>query len=447
MYTPEQVAAALTCYAQEGRSLRRTVRKLGYPSEEALTKWVANAGKPKRAVNKTKTKFSEEQRRDALRRVYEDGESLTSVAKDIGAYSGAAIIRWKHWSIEGRELVNMPIHKPRKTQTEPPSGGVESLQQENERLRLEVDILKETLVALKKDPGVDPRELTNREKVVMIDALKGRHSLPKLLKALGLTRSSFYYSVSASRRPDKYALERRLIRSIFEAQWSCYGYRRVRIELLKVAIRLSEKVVKNLMWEEGLVVSRAKHRSYSSYLGELSPAAPNLVNRDFHAPTPNEKWLTDITEFAVPAGKVYLSAIIDCFDGKAVSWRIGRAPTAELTNSTLKAAVEKTGPCKAILHSDRGNHYRWPEWIALVRKNGLVRSMSKKGYTPDNAACEGFFGRMKNECFHGRSFRDMSIEEFIEYLDRYLHWYNEVRIKMSLGGMSPVQYRASLNVS
>jgi transposase InsO family protein len=131
---------------------------------------------------------------------------------------------------------------------------------------------------------------------------------------------------------------------------------------------------------------------------------PNLVARDFHAEKPNEKWLTDITEFSLPAGKVYLSPIIDCFDGLAVTWSIGTSPNAKLVNSMLDAAISQLRPEeRPILHSDRGGHYRWPGWIRRMEEAGLTRSMSKKGCSPDNAACEGFFGRLKNEMFYGVS--------------------------------------------
>ena len=94
-----------------------------------------------------------------------------------------------------------------------------------------------------------------------------------------------------------------------------------------------------------------------------------------------------------------------------------------------------------IVHSDRGCHYRWPGWIALMSKHGLQRSMSRKGCSPDNSACEGFFGRLKNECFYGEDFSSYTIQEFIDYIDEYIDWYNEERIKMSLGGISPFEYR------
>ena len=158
--------------------------------------------------------------------------------------------------------------------------------------------------------------------------------------------------------------------------------------------------------------------------------------------------LTDITEFHIPAGKIYLSPIIDCFDGMVVSWTIGTSPNSKLANTMLQKAIEQLDPSEhPLVHSDRGCHYRWPEWINLMDTAGLTRSMSKKGCSPDNSACEGFFGRLKNEMFYGRNWNHASIDSFIHKLDEYIHWYNETRIKISLGGMSPFQYRRSLGIA
>ena len=101
---------------------------------------------------------------------------------------------------------------------------------------------------------------------------------------------------------------------------------------------------------------------------------------------------------------------------------------------------------KPLVHSDRGAHYRWPGWISRMDDAGLTRSMSKKGCSPDNSACEGFFGRLKNEMFYNRSWSNVTIDEFIEKLDQYIHWYAEKRRKLSLGGVSPIQYRKSLGL-
>ena len=214
-------------------------------------------------------------------------------------------------------------------------------------------------------------------------------------------------------------------------------------------LSLSEKVVQRLMKQECLIVTANKKRRCGSYIGEISPAPENLINRDFHSESPNEKWLTDITEFHIPAGKVYLSPMIDCFDGLVVSWTIGTRPDAELVNTMLDEAIEVVAECekRPVIHSDRGAHYRWPGWLSRMHDAKLVRSMSRKGCSPDNAACEGFFERLKTELFYPRNWQDITIDQFIQIVDSYICWYNEKRIKISLGSLSPLEYRASLGLS
>ena len=202
------------------------------------------------------------------------------------------------------------------------------------------------------------------------------------------------------------------------------------------------------MKEEHLEVRITKRKRYSSYMGEISPAVANEINRDFHSSKPNEKWLTDITEFNIGEKKVYLSPIIDCFDGLPVTWNIGTSPNAELVNTMLDNAIAQLDDGeKPIVHSDRGCHYRWPGWIERMNKAKLIRSMSKKGCSPDNSACEGFFGRMKNEMFYGIKWDDTEVSEFIDIVNEYMEWYREKRIKVSLGGMSPMEYRRSLGLA
>jgi transposase InsO family protein len=199
------------------------------------------------------------------------------------------------------------------------------------------------------------------------------------------------------------------------------------------------------MKQESLVVKFKKKKKYSSYKGEISPAVENILERDFHADLPNQKWLTDITEFAFPAGKVYLSPIVDCFDGALVSWTIGTNPNANLVNSMLDRAIDTLQDGEQpIVHSDRGCHYRWNKWIKKMNDAGLIRSMSKKGFSPDNSACEGFFGRLKNEMFYCVDWTGITVKEFIKELNEYLEWYNNKRIKKSLGYLSPMEYRHSL---
>jgi putative transposase len=219
--------------------------------------------------------------------------------------------------------------------------------------------------------------------------------------------------------------------------------------LFRQKVFISEKVVQRLMRQESLVVPAKRRRRYSSYFGEVSPAPDNLINRDFHATEPNKKWLTDITEFQIPAGKVYLSPMVDCFDGLVVSWSIGTRPDADLVNTMLDAAIERIANSsdQPVVHSDRGAHYRWPGWLSRIADAKLIRSMSRKGCSPDNAACEGFFGRLKTELFYSRDWHTTTIDQFIQVVDSYIHWYNEKRIKISLGSLSPFEYRESLGLA
>ncbi|HBX3194558.1 TPA: IS3 family transposase [Klebsiella pneumoniae] len=239
-----------------------------------------------------------------------------------------------------------------------------------------------------------------------------------------------------------------IMADIFEENYRCYDYRRLHAMLRGNNRVISEKVVRRLMAEEQLVVKRTRRRRYNSYCGEIGPAPENLLARDFSSCRPNEKWLTDITEFQLPAGKVYLSPVIDCFDGLVVSWSIGTRPDATLVNTMLDDALDTLNEHdKPVIHSDRGGHYRWPGWLERINTSGLIRSMSRKGCSSDNAACEGFFGRIKNEMFYGRDWAGITLEKFICFLDRYIRWYNEKRIKLSLGAMSPVKYRQHLGIT
>ncbi|BAK48448.1 hypothetical protein CXIVA_24810 [Clostridium sp. SY8519] len=143
-----------------------------------------------------------------------------------------------------------------------------------------------------------------------------------------------------------------------------------------------------MMKEEELEGKIRKARKYSSYKGEISPAVPNEAQRDFHSEKPYELLLSDISEFAIPAGKGYLSPAVDCFDGMLVTWRISEHPNADLVNGMLDDVIANIGTkSKPIIHTDRGCHYRWPGWIERMKINGYTRSMSQKGCSPDNAAC------------------------------------------------------------
>ena len=158
------------------------------------------------------------------------------------------------------------------------------------------------------------------------------------------------------------------IMHLFHKNDSRYGYRRIYALLKKQNIIISEKIVRRIMKENHLVVKIKKTKKYSSYIGEISKAAENLINRNFHSDKPNQKMLTDITEFSIPAGKVYLSPIIDCFDGMVTAWKISTNPNAELVNSMLDEYHKtlKNGE-KPIIHSDYAEEKTIPNFSLFSR--------------------------------------------------------------------------------
>ena len=175
---------------------------------------------------------------------------------------------------------------------------------------------------LKKYEGVSETLSRTRARAAIADALKAKYPLPKLRERLGIAKSTYYYHTDKTRvSPKKKKDEERgaLIKDIFLSNMEIYGYRRIKAALERAGIVISEKVIRRLMKALGLKVKGKRARKYSSYAGEITPPAPNIIARDFHADRPNEKWLTDITEFHIPAGKAYLSLLMDCFDGMPVA--------------------------------------------------------------------------------------------------------------------------------
>ena len=204
------------------------------------------------------------------------------------------------------------------------------------------------------------------------------------------------------------------------------------------------------MAEEGLRARAPRAARYSSYAGEEGrAAAPNLLlvdaGRDLHdfsAAAPGEVLVTDITEFRLPDDprKVYLSPAVDLFDGDVAAFSVGTSPSKALVAEMLAGAVAAAGG-GFTLHSDRGWHYRTPDWVRACGEAGVERSMSRKGHSPDNAACEGFFGRLKVEFFHGRDWRGVSAERFAAELAEWIRWYREGRLKaFDEGGAQGVRY-------
>lgn len=448
-YSQEIVRIVLS-FLDEGHSIRDAERKFGI-SKSSISLWKRRRDGAERRPADHPVKYPMETVRKALALAYGGhGMKLDEVAVLLGV-SAPTISNWKKKYLVGGEM-DVPKIKPEEIRALGDSR-IEGMADEEvkdyiRKLELKTAVLEETVKALKAEGIGDP---TNDEKAAIVDALSRRFSVTEALGAVGLPSSSYYYCKAKMLKPDRYENARFAIREEFALAKGKRGYRYIRQRLRERQdpIALSDKTVRRIMAEEGCFVSYCrKRRSYSSYEGEISKAPENLVARNFHADAPNRLWLTDITQFSIKAGKVYLSPIIDCFDGMPVSWRIGVSPDAELANSMLREACERLHDGdRPIVHSDRGSHYRWPGWIEICEREGITRSMSRKGCSPDNSACEGFFGRLKNEFFYDRDWDDVSIDNFIGELDGYMRYYRDERIKESLGWMSPMQYRKSLGLT
>ena len=452
-YSQDQKEKAVEHYVEHGRCIAFTIKSLGYPGRDSLRAWIGELHPEMHTSVVAQTDSLARppaMKKAAVIALCTRQGSAQAVAQKLGVCR-PTLYNWKNQLLGPEAPASMkPRHEsPSSPEREELERQLESLRRDIHRLQLEHDLLKKANELVKKDTGIDRQLLTNREKTLLVDALRQAYPLSELLEALGLARSSYFYHRARLQVAEKHTEVRHAMADIFERNHRCYGYRRMQALLSRQCVRLSEKVIQRLMKQECLVVAKPKRRRYGSYLGEISPAPANLVNRDFTAAAPNEKWLTDISEFQIPAGKVYLSPLIDCFDGQVVSWSIGTRPDAELVNTMLDAAIETIpGHSKRpVVHSDRGAHYRWPGWLSRIAKAGLTRSMSRKGCSPDNAACEGFFGRLKTEMFYPRNWQSTTIEQFIQALDSYIRWYNEKRIKISLGFLSPVEYRQSLGIT
>jgi len=409
-YTDEQKRRAVDHYVEQGHCLMHTIRCLGYPSRETLRKWVRElrpefaktvagnsaARPPYRPTEKLAVVVALNTRQDAAR----------ELAAEVGV-SRQTLYNWHHQRLGNTPPASMTTRKALSANEQEREALLKELDQlkaQVQHLRMEHAILEKAAEIVKKEMGINGHRLTNREKAKVVDALKSTFPLKALLLSMKLARSTYFYQRLQGMLPDKYTQARETIRHIFETNYGCYGYRRIDVALRRAGTLLSEKVIRRLMKEEALTVRTPRQRRFSAYAGDPTPAVPNLLNRNFHAEAPNTKWLTDLTEIHIPAGKVYVSPIIDCYDGLAVAWTIGTSPDAELVNTMLDHAVKTLQPGEQpMIHSDRGSHYRWPEWIRRTQQAKLTRSMSRKGCSPDNAACEGFFGRLKNELIYPRN--------------------------------------------
>jgi transposase InsO family protein len=260
-----------------------------------------------------------------------------------------------------------------------------------------------------------------------------------LLEIAQLSRSTFYYHLKQAGQPDKYETVKDEITAIYHENKGRYGYRRITSELHNRNILINHKTVQRLMKEMG-VVCRVRMKKYRSYKGEVGKIAPNHLGRDFHADRPNQKWVTDVTEFQLFGEKLYLSPILDLYSQDIVSYTISDRPVLPMVITMLEKAFSKLPEnTNLLLHSDQGWQYQHKKYQRMLKERGIVQSMSNKGNCLDNAVMENFFGLLKSELLYLQEFESM--DHFKQELIAYLDYYNNRRIKARLKGLPPALHR------
>ena len=382
--------------------MKKTVRELGYGSATGILRWLRETvpDKVSKPVQRNwKVDYPEEIKQAAVIDLCESNSSTADIAEKYGI-SRATLYEWKvqyigkgncilkQQKLNSKEYyineINRLKEEKRLVEQE-----LKKTQAELYRAHLEKDVYEKAAEILKKEMGNNLKEFSNQEKAMVIIALRDKYPVKRILEVFDMAKSSYCYQQKQIKKENKIVKIKERIKILFFENHKRYGYRRIHLLLKREGIIISEKIVRSIMKEENLIVRIIRQKKYSSYLGEISPAMPNEIN-----------------------------AIV-----------------------LLK---ENEHP---IVHSDRGCHYRWSGWIQRMDEAGLTRSMSKKGCSPDNSACEGFFGRMKNEMFYGEKWDKISVEEFISIINQYMQWYRDKRIKLSLGGLSPMEYRRSLGIA
>lgn len=260
-----------------------------------------------------------------------------------------------------------------------------------------------------------------------------------------MARSVFYYHRKRFNADDKYKNEKEEIKRIYHLHKGRYGYRRITAEMRNLGYKINHKTIQKLM---GLLDLKCKVRKvrYCSYKGEVGKIATNVLERDFNADLPNQKWTTDVTQIRIKDEKIYFSPILDMFNGEIVAYSISNSPNMQMINEMLGKAFDKVKDTKGLIfHSDQGWQYQHYGYRTCLEMHGIIQSMSRKGNCLDNAMAENFFAIMKTELLYNENFQ--SANEFIIALEEYIDYYNNIRIKLRLNGKSPVQYRALIQNS
>jgi len=467
---------------RSGCTFNQAAKRLGVASAAAVRHWVANAAE---SGGVDACRNDDAARAKAFARIGK-GERIADIAADLNV-SAASVYRWAR-----RAGVNLCARRDRvddgssrrmddRTDDEGAPRGAwaeawgDLPDDPQERARVAEVRLAEALAVLDvlKAPG--PSFLTNAEKHRAGQMARGKTekaTLGDVLADFSIPKSTYLSQRGRSARADKYAPLRDRIRAVFEESGRRYGSESVWAALRRgrgtpvkpcelaagdgeTPVIVSEKVVRRIMREESLVPVQLRrgNGAYSSYKGEPDERPGNVPlaedgTHDFHASSPGKLVVTDVTEVKLSDCKAYISPAIDCFDGMPIAWTVSKHPDDELTCSMLEQVVRAVGDVdEMVVHSDGGGNYRSRRWKGICEREGVTRSMSRKGRSPDNARAEGFFGTLKQEFFYARDWTGVPYGKFVSELNRYIVWYRDEKIKKSLGWKTIAEHRATLEAA
>ena len=409
--------------------------------------------------------YTDEFKLSAIKRVLEDNESIWTVAIDIGLSNKSILLRWiKSYIENGYNVVTKKKGRPSTHGKEKENcrraGEGErtpsrTVIEEDRRSR----ILKKIVCLNSRGRKEEKEQLTQavtelRQELecsldFILDTINSNDSLPHL------PRSNYYYWKNRNDPDTRNSDLIDAITRIYIDNHKRYGYRRITLQLKNEGWTVNHKTVKRLMSKLKLygITPRAK---YKSYKGDFNGTVDNKLLykrvdtkkhrteyiRDFSTTDVNEKWTTDVSEFHIVAGKLYLSPILDMHNKEIVSYSISRNPNFVQTIDMLNKAFSKyIDLSHLIFHSDQGWQYQMSHYHKLLRERGITQSMSRKGNCLDNSPMENFFGKMKNEMFYGHEYEFKTLEQLQKAMEDYIEYYNNKRIQVKLKGLTPCQAR------
>jgi transposase InsO family protein len=313
---------------------------------------------------------------------------------------------------------------------------------------------------LKKTPSLSSRtsEPSNEEKVKTINELRHRFPLADLLRICRIAKSSYYYGLKALKAKESKDKELRdKILEIYQKSHCRYGFKRITLVLNNGSNEpINHKRVQRIMHELGIFGIQGKNGKYHSYKNDNGEHKENLLlekeideenhrttfKRHFETTGPNQKWTTDVSEFKHKDGKLYLSPILDMFDGSIISYDISLHPDFSQTKRMIDKAFKQYDNLEGLIfHSDQGWQYQMKQYGLWLKSRGIKQSFSRKGNCMDNSLMENFFGILKNEMYYGHEYEFKTIDELKKAIEEYIKWYNEERINVKRKGLSPLEYR------